>query len=106
MVEKKYGYINYQGKEIIPICYDYLGRFNAEVAFFKRGNNRGYININGKVVAAPTNQNLPKRERTILISKFAKEESRKTTKQQLENPSNLKGRRKRQRTKTQINDKY
>ena len=64
-----------------------------------------YINRNGEVVAAPTNQDLPKKEITILKSKLAKGEPRKITKQQLENPNHSKGRIKRKRTKIEINDK-
>lgn len=105
MLDKKYSYINYRREEIMPICCNELERFNVEVAFFKWSKKRGYFNRNGEVVAGPTNQYLPKKEITILKSKFAKGESRKITKQQLENPNHSKSRRKRKRTKTEINDK-
>ncbi len=38
MLDKKYGYINCYGEEIIPIFYDELDRFNGEIAFFKWGH--------------------------------------------------------------------
>ena len=45
---KKYGYINNEGKEIIPVKYDYMGEFAEGLAVAKVNNLYGYVNKQGK----------------------------------------------------------
>ncbi|NEP88313.1 MAG: WG repeat-containing protein [Okeania sp. SIO2C2] len=99
---KKYGYINNCGEEVIPICYDELGRFNGEPAFFKQGKKRGYINQRGEVVETPTNQDLPKQKQVNLKYQYAKAEQSTITKKQLENTNYSRSRRTRKRSSSKV----
>ena len=46
----KYGVIDVNGKEIVPLQYDYIGGFSNSLSPARKGNKRGYINKQGKEV--------------------------------------------------------
>ncbi len=47
----KYGYINKQGKVIIPLQYDFrLGTFHDGLAYVKKDGKYGFIDKNGKII--------------------------------------------------------
>ena len=49
MVKNKYGVINKQFEEVIPIRYDYIGYFRKGVAEMRIHNRVGYINLKGEM---------------------------------------------------------
>lgn len=49
MVKNKYGAINKQFEEVIPIRYDYIGYFKKGVAEMRIHNRVGYINLKGEM---------------------------------------------------------
>lgn len=46
----KYGFMNSQGKLVIPIKYDDVGIFSEGLASVEKNNKSGFINIQGKIV--------------------------------------------------------
>lgn len=55
---QQYGYINTDGKEIIPVQYDEVTDFINNVAFVRKGEEWGVIDNSGKVVIAPQYQSI------------------------------------------------
>lgn len=50
-ISDKYGYINKQGKEVTPICYDFADdRFYCGLASVERDGKRGFVDSNGREV--------------------------------------------------------
>lgn len=49
----KFGYINKDGKVIIPAQYDYAGPFKNGIAIVSQSGNYGYINRSGKFLIPP-----------------------------------------------------
>lgn len=48
---KKYGYVDKNGKEIIPCIYTYVGAFNEQgIVWVNKNGKYGIYNINGKVI--------------------------------------------------------
>lgn len=55
--KEKYGLYNQQGREIIPIQYDYISSFGADsMMTVYDGNKKGLINVKGKVILKPSAQ--------------------------------------------------
>ena len=48
--EHKFGFINAEGKVVIPIEYDHVSDFKEGLAHAKKGNKKGYIDTQGKTV--------------------------------------------------------
>lgn len=48
--EKQYGCIDTEGKVVIEPVYDFLGVFSEGLVYFRRGDQRGYLNTRGEVV--------------------------------------------------------
>ena len=48
-IGNKWGYINKNGKIVIPLKYDYADDFRDNLAWVRLGNKRGYINKKGKL---------------------------------------------------------
>lgn len=55
MVERnnRYGYINQEGKEIVPIIYEHIDDFHEGLAPVKLNDKWGYVDCSGKVVIPP-----------------------------------------------------
>lgn len=50
-VNNKYGYVNRQGKDVIPLKYDYAGKFCCDLALARNGKHYFYINkVGSKVI--------------------------------------------------------
>lgn len=49
-INKKYGYLNYEGREIVAAKYDYTKRFSHNIASVKLDGKYGYIDKKGKVI--------------------------------------------------------
>jgi hypothetical protein len=50
----KVGVINYQGREVVPIQYDYISDFTSDsVLTVVQGRKRGLMNLQGKVILKP-----------------------------------------------------
>ena len=48
--EYKFGFINAEGKVVIPLEYDYVSDFKEGLAHAKKGGKKGYIDTQGKTV--------------------------------------------------------
>lgn len=51
---KKEGYVNYEGKLVIPTQFDDVYGFSEGLSLIKQGNTYGYINPKGQFVIKPT----------------------------------------------------
>jgi hypothetical protein len=52
-LNEKYGFMDLQGNEVIPLKYDYVGDFLNGKALIRIGNCIGYVDINGKESFSP-----------------------------------------------------
>ena len=50
MEEGQYGCIDTEGRVVIEPIYDFLGIFSEGLTYFRRGDQRGYLNTRGEVV--------------------------------------------------------
>ena len=48
--EHKFGFINAEGKVVIPLEYDHVSDFKEGLAHAKKGSKKGYIDTQGKTV--------------------------------------------------------
>ena len=56
-IRDKWGAIDLNGNQVIPLKYDRLGQFSGCLAEIKVGNKTGFININSKVIVKPKFEN-------------------------------------------------